>query len=139
MVDKKLSRKTFWSDWKISTKLTTIILTVTLLSIAGLVAVNYVMNVNQTNQQVGSQLVMLGDDVILRAADQVFGGLKVLETLARTPSLVEAVKQANLDRAAWTTDEIAALDKKWIDKNPEIEPIAQAIASNSLTAYLKEC
>jgi methyl-accepting chemotaxis protein len=138
MVDKKLSRKTFWSDWKISTKLTTIILTVTLLSIAGLVAVNYVMNVNQTNQQVGSQLVMLGDDVILRAADQVFGGLKVLETLARTPSLVEAVKQANLDRAAWTTDEIAALDKKWIDKNPEIEPIAQAIASNSLTAYLKE-
>ena len=132
------NKRTTWADLKIGTKLTALILIITLMSIGALVVVNYVMNVNQTTQQIGNQLVMLGDDVILRAADQVFGGLKVLETLARTPSLVEAVKQANLDRANLTSDEIAALDKDWQDKKDTIEPIAQEIESNDLTDYLKE-
>jgi len=138
MANRPGNKRSIWADWKIGAKLTTIILIVTLLSISALVAVNYWMNVNQTTQQIGGQLVMLGDDVVLRAADQVFGGLKVLETLARTPSLVEAVKQANLDRASLTETDIAALDKEWQDKNPAIEPTIQEIESNNLTGYLKE-
>ncbi|HEX7557029.1 MAG TPA: cache domain-containing protein, partial [Leptolinea sp.] len=138
MANRPGNKRSIWADWKIGAKLTAIILIVTLLSISALVAVNYWMNVNQTTQQIGGQLVMLGDDVVLRAADQVFGGLKVLETLARTPSLVEAVKQANLDRASLTETDIAALDKDWQDKNPTIEPTIQEIESNNLTGYLKE-
>jgi methyl-accepting chemotaxis protein len=137
MMRKPGNRKSIWANWKIASKFASIILLVTLFSIIALVAVNYVMNVNQTTQQIGSQLVMLGDNVILRSADQVFGKLQVLETLARTPSLVAAVKQANLDRAAWTEEELIAMDKKWVDKNPEIEPIVQEIEASDLTAYLK--
>jgi methyl-accepting chemotaxis protein len=131
-------RKAFWSDWKIGTKLTSIILIVTLFSIMALVAVNYVMNVNQTTAQVGNQLVMLGDTVILRAADQVFGELKVLETLARTPMLIDAVKEKNLERVDWTEEIIASKDKNWIDKTTEIESEVQSIESNKLTAFLKD-
>jgi methyl-accepting chemotaxis protein len=127
-----------WANWKIGSKFTSLILLVTIMSIGALVAVNYVININQTTQQIGDQLVILGNDVILRAADQVFGGLKVLETLARTPSLVDAVKLANIERASLTDEQIAALDKDWQDKKPSIEPTIQAIESNELTAYLKE-
>jgi methyl-accepting chemotaxis protein len=137
MMKKPGNNKRTWADWKIGAKFTAIILIVTIMSIGSLVAVNYVMNVNQTTQQIGEQLVMLGGDVIQRAADQVFGGLKVLETLARTPSLVEAVKQANLDRAGLTDADIAAMDKEWIDKKATIEPTIKEIESNDLTAYLK--
>jgi methyl-accepting chemotaxis protein len=138
MTREKGKRRTTWVDWKIGAKFASIILIVTLLSISALVAVNYLLNVNQTTQQIGDQLVTLGDEVVLRAADQVFSGLKVLETLARTPSLVEAVNQANLDRAAWTDAEIAVLDQDWKDGKAYIDPIAQAIEANELTAYLKE-
>ncbi len=126
-----------WADWKIGTKFSIIIFLVAILSIGVLVAVNYGLNVNQTTQQVGNQLEMLGNEVIVRAADQVFGGLKVLETLARTPSLVDAVKEANVARADLTVDEIARLDKEWQDKKAEIEPTIQAIESSELTSYLK--
>jgi len=127
-----------WADWKIGTKFSIIIFLVAILSITALVAVNYLLNVNQTTQQVGDQLEILGNEVILRAADQVFSGLNVLETLALTPSLVDAVREANIARAGLTEDEIAAQDKAWQDKKAEIEPTIQAIESSELTAYLKE-
>lgn len=127
-----------WSDWKIGTKFSIIIFLVVIFSIGALVAVNYLLNVNQTTQQVGDQLEMLGDEVILRAADQVFGGLDVLETLARTPSLVDAVRQANVERVDLTEDDLASMDKDWQDQKPEMESTIQAIESSELTAYLKE-
>jgi hypothetical protein len=126
-----------WADWKIGTKFSIIIFLVAILSITALVAVNYLLNVNQTTQRFGDQLEILGNEVILRAADQVFSGLNVLETLALTPSLVDAVREANIARAGLTEDEIAAQDKAWQDKKAEIEPTIQAIESSELTAYLK--
>jgi methyl-accepting chemotaxis protein len=128
----------FWLDWKIGQKVISIIIGVTLLSIATLLTVNYFNNVSQIAKQTGNQLLNLGDQTAIRAVDQVSTGLKVLETLAKTPSLVAAVEKTNQDRANWTAAEIAAKDQAWIDKNPAIETTVQEIRGSELSAYLKD-
>jgi methyl-accepting chemotaxis protein len=138
MAKKTQLRHRLWSDWKIGTKVAVIVLAVTFLSIAVLVSVNYVLNSNQTAQQVGDQLVTLSEEVILRAADQVFAELKNLQTLAQTPLLVDAVKATNLERAALTEAEIQSLDKAWIDNSPSLAPTVYALRTNELTQYLQE-
>ena len=132
------SGRRFWKDWKIGGKVIGIVLTISLVSISVLLAVNYAMNVQQTTQDVGEQLLTIGDQVVLRAADQVFNELTVLETLARTPLVVEEVKKANAQRADLTEAEISSLDQAWIDEKSSIAAEVKQIQSNDVTAYLKE-
>ena len=135
---KGLERSKFWTDWSIAVKIGVIISAVVLLSIVSLVLVNYQLNTNQTTTQVGDELVTLNNEVIQRAADQVFYELTVLETLSRTPSLVDAVIEANQDRAEWTADEISQMDQAWIDEQSSIDETVTIIQKNTLTKYLKE-
>lgn len=130
-------RKLTWSDWNIGAKMASIVLLVTIMSIVALVVVNFVINLNQTTQQTGEHLVSLGNEVIIRAADVVFSELSILETLARTPSLIEAVNQSNLDRMQWSKEKIANLDEEWKDKAADIQVLMSEIDDNELTAYLK--
>lgn len=138
MADKKRDRKRFWSDWKIGGKVIGIVIGVVILVTAALLTVNYFLNVDQTTSNAGEQLLVLGDEVILRAADQVFGELEVLETLARTPSLIDEIKATNLDRAELTEEDRAAFDQAWIDENPSMNAEVNSIQSNELTAFLKK-
>jgi len=94
---KKRTGTRFWTDWKIGGKVISVVLVISLISVVVLLFVNYLTNVRETNKTVGNQLLVLGDEVILRAADQVLNEVKVLETLSRTPSIIDAVVQANLD------------------------------------------
>ncbi|MBA4386049.1 MAG: hypothetical protein C0410_15025, partial [Anaerolinea sp.] len=135
-MDKKGHRR-FWTDWRIGGKVISVVLAISLISVIVLLSVNYFTNVRETNRTAGEQLLVLGDEVILRASDQVFGEVTVLETLALSPNLIDAVRQANLDRAALGETEIKALDQAWIDKNPSMDTTINEIKSNELTAYLK--
>lgn len=132
-------RKTgrFWTDWRIGGKVISIVLVISLISVAVLVSVNYFTNVRSTNETAGNQLLVLGDEVILRAADQVFSEVTVLETLALSPNLVDAVRQANMDRASLSETEIKTLDQAWIDKNPSMDETVDQVLNNDLTDFLK--
>ena len=125
-----------WLNWKISGKVTSSIVLVTLFCLSVLMLVNYINNVMQMTEQIGDELVTLGDQAILRAVDQVDSGVKILETLAKTPSLVSAVAESNQLRADWTTEKITGMDKSWISKDPSMEKTVSEIENNSLSEYL---
>lgn len=133
----KKGHRRFFTDWRIGAKVISVVLAISLISVIVLLSVNYFTNVRETNRTAGEQLLVLGDEVMLRASDQVFSEVTVLETLALTPSLIDAVKQANLDRGALSETEVKALDQAWIDKNPSMDETISEIQSNELTAYLK--
>lgn len=126
----------YWLDWKFSAKMISTLLNVTLWSIVALAIVNYLTNVSQTTKQVGMQLVTLGDQALIRAGDQVEEAVKLLETLAKTPSIVAAVEQANVDRADWSVENISQQDKAWTEADPSIEATVKEIAGNEISSYL---
>lgn len=125
-----------WLNWNFRAKIISTLFSVILCTIAALVIVNYNTNVNQTTEQVGAQLVTLGDQTIIRAAEKVGEETKLLQTLAKTPSIIAAVKQANLRRADWTPEMIALQDNAWTLEDPSIETTMQEIAGNPISAYL---
>jgi len=127
-----------WLNWKIGAKITSSLLSVTLFSILVLLAANYYTNISQSTAQIGSQMMILGDQTVLRAAEKVEAGVKNLETLARTPSIVTAVQTANLKRADWTAEEIAALDQSWKDDAPDIVTTQNEISNNYISQYLSD-
>jgi methyl-accepting chemotaxis protein len=133
---KKIYR--MWLNWKIGAKITSSLLSVTIFSILVLLAANYYTNISQSTAQIGSQMTILGDQTVLRAAEKVEAGVKNLETLARTPSIVTAAQTANLKRADWTAEEIAALDQSWKDGAPEIADIQNEISNNYISQYLSD-
>ena len=128
----------FWFNWKIGAKITSIVIVVSLLSIATLITINYFVDTKNISDQKGSAMMTLNDQILARATDQVFNGIEVLNTLAKTPSLIAAVQQANKDRADWDAQKIATLDKAWIDKNASVDEIISQINANPLSAYLKD-
>jgi methyl-accepting chemotaxis protein len=127
----------FWLDWKLSAKVISSIFWVTVLSISTLMIVAYLNNISQMTEQSGNQLVSLGNQAMMRATDQVSAEVKILQTLAKTPSLVAMVEKANQARAGWTPEQIAALDKAWVDKDNSVEKTVEEIAHNDISAYLK--
>ncbi len=126
-----------WLDWKIGAKVTSSIFCVMFVSVVTLMAESYFVNVTHVSDQTGASMLTLGEQALLRSTDHVSGSVKVLETLAQTPSLVLAVKQANLARADWTAEKIATLDKAWINKDPSIEGTIKEISGNEISTYLK--
>jgi len=127
-----------WLNWKISGKVTSSIVWVTLSCLGLLMVVNYVNNIMQMEEQIGEELVTLGGQSIQRAADSVNAGAQVLETLARTPSLIAAVADANEAHKEWSSAEIAAIDEVWKSKSSSIELIVSKIEKNDLSAYLTD-
>jgi len=125
-----------WLNWKISGKVTSSIVWVTLTCLGLLMLVNYVNNIMQMEEQIGDELVGLGEQTILRAVDRVDSGVQILETLARTPSLIAAVTDANLAHSEWSASEIAAIDVAWSSRNSSIELTISGIEKNDLSAYL---
>jgi len=126
----------YWLDWNFTAKIISTLLNVSFWSIAVLMVVHYVINVNQITEHVGAQLVTLGDQTVLRTADRVSEAVKVLETLAKTPLIIDTIKEANMNRADWTPEEIALQDKAWIDKDPSLARTVQEITANQVSAYL---
>ncbi|MEI7849975.1 MAG: methyl-accepting chemotaxis protein, partial [Chloroflexota bacterium] len=128
----------YWLNWSIGNKITSSILCVTTASLAILLAVNFYTNLSLSTDETGMQMKILGDQTVLRSAEVVKAGVKNLETLARTPSIIEAVKKSNIDRTGWTAEEIAKLDKAWIASDASISSTQKEIASNELSQFLSE-
>jgi|GEM_PF-1103018 Methyl-accepting chemotaxis protein len=126
----------YWLDWKFGAKLTSTLLNVTLWSMVALLIVNYMINARQEAKYTGSQWMTLGDQILMRASEKVTEEVKILETLAKTPSLIAAVQESNADRANWTPEMIASQDKAWMDQDPSLEKTIQEIAMNPISDYL---
>src|SRR5690242_5745970 len=103
----------YWLNWEINAKLMSALLSVTLCSIAALVATYYIINASNESTRVGTQWTTLGEQVLLRSSEDVNGELTQLEGLANTSSMIVAVKSANYQRAGWTSEFIAEQDKAW--------------------------
>jgi methyl-accepting chemotaxis protein len=137
MENRKNQRIWFWFNLNFGLKITSIILVVTSLSIAALLATNYLIETNQITAGKGSELANMSNQILIRAEDRVLGGVQVLETLARTPSIISAVKAENVARAGYNAEKIAELDKAWIDKKPSMDPTVKEISENEVASYLK--
>lgn len=125
-----------WLDWKITSKVLSVIICVTFASLAAPMVINYLNTSRQMSQQIGEELVNFGDQVVQRGADQVRGAVNVLETLARTPFLIDAVKDANLQRSMLSADEIKNLDEAWVSDSPEVQELVNEVKNNELSQYL---
>jgi methyl-accepting chemotaxis protein len=126
----------WWLDWKINNKITSTLINVTLFSIVILIGTYYEINTRNEAKQLGTQLATLGNQILTHNADKVSGEIALLETLAKTPSLVDAVKEANMDRTGWTAEMIQSQDQAWTSKDPSIEITARDITENEVSAYL---
>jgi methyl-accepting chemotaxis protein len=126
----------YWLDWKINDKITSILINVTLLSIVVLTITYYSINTRNQAKQIGTQWVILGNQVLMQNAEKVNNEVKSLETLAKTPSFINAVKRANMERAEWTQNRIQSEDKAWTGKEAAIESVVSDIAGNDTSAYL---
>ena len=126
----------YWLDWKFSTKLTSAILVVTLCSMVALLIVNFMVNTREQKEQMGTQWITLGDQILLRASDKVNEEVKLMKMLAKTPSLIAAINGVNRARATWTPEMIASKDQAWVDQDPSLDATIQAIAENAVSMYL---
>jgi len=126
----------YWLDWKFSAKLTSTILNVTLWSMAALLIANYMIDARQEAKNVGTQWITLGDQILLRASEKVDAEVRIMETLAKTPSLIAAVTGVNRARATWTPEMITSKDKAWVDKDSSVNATMQSIAENQVSTYL---
>jgi methyl-accepting chemotaxis protein len=125
-----------WSDWKLRTKILTIVFLVLAITTLGFIAANYYITYNQTVKAEGDRMLSLGSQAVQRAADTVSEGTNILQTLAIMPEVIDAARQGNVDRAAWNADKIAALDKAWIAKDASIKDLQSSISKNSMSDFL---
>jgi methyl-accepting chemotaxis protein len=126
----------YWLNWNINDKITSTLINVTLLSIVVLIGTYYVINTRNEAEQTGEQWIILGNQILMQTAEKVTEETKLLETLAKTPSLVNAVIQANLDRKDWSPAMIQSQDRAWTDKDPAMEATVGEIGKNETSAYL---
>ena len=126
----------YWLDWKFSAKFTSTILNVTLCGLIALLIVNYMVDTREQPERTSRQWISLGDQILLRASEKVGAEVKILETLARTPSIIAAANEVNQARANWTSEMIASQDKAWSDQDPGIQTTIQSIAENPVSTYL---
>ena len=126
----------YWLNWKFSAKLNSAILSVTLCSMVALLIVNSTVNAREQTEQASTQWIVLGNQILMRASDKVNAAVNVMETLAKTPSIIAAVKGVNRARAGWTPEMIASQDKAWVDQQPIIKTTVQEIARNPISTYL---
>ncbi len=83
------------THWKISSKILGILLVVVLLSVGSLTAFSYVTLSDSIKKAKGQELMDYGHEAIQRSADIIDGNIKILETLALSPAIVEAVETSN--------------------------------------------
>jgi hypothetical protein len=124
-------------DWKIRSKIITLVLIVFLLTTAAFIVTSQIYNTNRLQANTGSQLLNVGEQALGRAADKVSEGAQVLQTLAMTPEIVAGVQAANQARQDWNADKIQAYDKAWIAKDASVASLEKEISANPLSDYLK--
>ncbi len=125
------------THWKIRSKVMALVITVVLLSAIGLTAFTYVAISRSSIQTKGEALIELSHQTLERAADIISSQVDNLQTLALSPSVIEAVKTANRayqgrDQAQLNA-EIAELDQGWQAESPTLEPLVAQIAANPVS------
>jgi methyl-accepting chemotaxis protein len=128
----------YWLDWKINDKITSTILNVCLASIIALIGTFYMINTRHEAEQTGTEEMVLGNQLLMRMAEKVTEETKLLETLSKTPSLVEAVVSANADTVDWTPEMIQAQDLAWVNREPSLESTIGKISGSATSAYLRD-
>ena len=124
-------------DWPIGVKIIGIMLSTILFTSIVLLATNFIVTNNQIYQDSGSELLAVGHQAVERAGETVYQDALNLETLAMSPNIVQAVKQANQNHLNYSDTEIATLDKQWSDTAPEIDKTVNQILNDPISDYLR--
>ncbi len=125
------------THWKIRSKIVGLVITVILLSVAGLTVFTYFTISKNSIQTTGEDLVILGHETLNRSADVITAQVDNLQTLALSPAVIELVKTANKTYDGRDPKEIQAkiaeLDQSWKDKSPAVEELVGQINNNPVS------
>jgi methyl-accepting chemotaxis protein len=133
----KKAKKLLWLDWNISGKIITIVIAVLILTIASLITQNYLTLSQQTIERTGTSFIQLGDEILLRAAGNISKSVSNLETLALSPTIIDALEEANSLHQNTTEEQIADWDNAWKKESPAIEATVDDVLHNPTSDYLR--
>ena len=138
-----LSRKSFLNPthWKIRSKILGVLLMVVLLSVGALTTFSYVTFSESMKKAKGQEMMDYGHEALHRSTDIIASNVKILEALALSPSIIEAVETANRtygnrDRAELQA-EITALDQAWKEEDASVHALVDQIAKNEISDHLR--
>ena len=130
------------ANWKIRSKIMGAILLIVILSVLSSIVFNYYRSSKNAVEAAAAELTIYGKESLRRFNEVILGSVKALETLALSPSLVEAVMQANQTYKGRSPQEIDAeiqkLDQAWKDEDPSVEGVVNNILENPLSDHLRQ-
>jgi len=130
-----------YSNWKMQRKILFLVLIDFIITAVILTLFNYTLTYNNMMATSGKNMLDYGFETINRAADIMNGSVKALETLALSPTVVEAVKTANLANSgraqADIEADIAKWDQAWKDEDDSIEGVIKKIQENEVSNFLR--
>ncbi len=128
--------------WKIRNKIMLLVLLAAIFSVGTITLYSYFTLLQNNQTIVGEELVTFANEAIQHSADIIEGSVNSLEALALSPSIIEAVEQANQTYQGRTQAdidaEIATLDQAWKDEDPSVEARVGDIANHPVSTHLKD-
>ncbi|MBN1875170.1 MAG: HAMP domain-containing protein, partial [Anaerolineae bacterium] len=128
--------------WKIGGKILGIVVLVVVLSVGSLTIFNYRTLSSSQKTATGDALVNYGREAVQHAADIVVGSVDALESLALSPSMIEAVTAANRVHAVRDPvelqNEIRVLDQAWQNGSASVDDLVAQIEGNQVSEHLRQ-
>ncbi|MCS7221092.1 MAG: methyl-accepting chemotaxis protein [Anaerolineae bacterium] len=130
-----------FADWTIQTKVLGLVLLVAIISVATLTVFSSVNITRKVTELRGEALLNHGKELALRSEEIIARHVSTLETLALSPTLIQAVEKANQafqkhEKTEWEA-KIGALDQAWKEGAPQAETLASEIEQNVISDYLR--
>lgn len=129
-----------WSDWAVRTKMVALVLLAVAASVVPVTLLGWKLVGSNGIETTGEELLRRGQDGVGRVSDVVTRRVGVLQALALSPSIVEAVEGSNRSCAgrdqAELDVEIGALDRAWADETSGAAALVQSIAGNQVSEHL---
>jgi hypothetical protein len=124
-------------NWKIQSKIVGLLIVVLAIAQVVMAVSNYLTLSNTSIKDTGENLGDVGNEAVQRAMEVINGDIKSLQALALSQSINQALYRANATNDLKTPEqlkaEIATLDQKWKDEDPEIQPLVDAILNSAVS------
>ena len=122
-------------------KISVVVLTVALLSVAAQTGFNYIRFAKNTVELTGEELKAYADASLQHVGEIVAGNVMALEALALSPQIIQAAEVANAAQEGQTADaltaEIERLDMAWKDQDPQAEDLVRQVAESRVSEELR--
>lgn len=130
-----------FNSLKINTRIFTLIALSVLLTIVALIVFIYITTSNTTILSHETELSQYASVAIQHSGEVINGSTKSLEALSLSPTLVQAVEEANQTYAGKDQQAISSnidqLDQAWQSDDASIKPLIQQILNNTVSSQLR--